>query len=153
LPGNPVKKFSFGLETLLNYRITIEEKERLALSRLILKMQTERKERDRLRAKRDETMAERTRMRGAKENDADAYWYNTYVDRLESQIKKCGERMAQIQKELDAQKTVVISARKNRKVLDTLKAKKAKEHTAAVEKLEQKTVDEIVITRYANRES
>ena len=148
-----MKKFSFGLETLLNYRITIEEKERLALSRLILKLQAERKERDRLRAKRDETMAERTRMRGAREDDDDAHWYNTYLDRLECQIKKCGERMAQIQKELDAQKELVIAARKNTKVLSTLKTKKSKEYDAAVEKLEQKTVEEIVVTRYVNRES
>jgi flagellar protein FliJ len=148
-----VKKFSFGLETLLQYRVTIEEKERLALSRLLFKMQTEMKERDRLRAKRDATMAERARMRGDREDDADAHWYNTYLDRLEFQIKGCGERIAQIQKELDAQKLVVINASRNTKVLDTLKTKMAKEHAATAEKLEQKAVDEIVVTRYANKES
>jgi flagellar protein FliJ len=147
-----VKRFSFGLETLLNYRITIEEKERLALSRLVFKMQAAVKERDRLRAKRDATMAERARMRGELEDDADAHWYNTYLDRLEFQIKQCGERIVQIQKELDAQKEAVISARKNTKVLDTLKTRKAREYTATTEKVEQKAVDEIVVTRYAIKE-
>ncbi len=148
-----MKKFSFGLETLLQYRMTIEDKERLALSRLMIQLQTEVKERDRLRAKREATMAERSRMRSELENDSDDHWYNMYLDRLEFLIKESGARIGQIQRELDAQKIVVINASKDTKVLDTLKTRKAREYNAAADKIEQKAVDEIVVTRYATKES
>jgi len=148
-----MKKFSFKLETLLQYRTNIEEKERLALSRLNFMLQAEIGQRERLRAIERETLAQLTLERSGAGQEAESRWYYPYLDRLRLEIERSSLRITNLEKEVDAQKLVVIEASKKKKVLDTLKTKRVKEFTAAVEKQEQKAVDEIVVTRYAHKES
>ncbi len=148
-----MKKFLFKLETLLQYRVNIEEKERLALSRLNFTLQTEINQRDRLRSIEQETLAQLTRVRSGAGDEIESRWYYPYLDRLRLEIERSNIRIASLEKEISAQKIVVVESSKKRKVLDTLKTKKVKEFTAAVEKQEQKAVDEIVVTRFARRES
>lgn len=147
-----MKKFSFRLETLLRYRVSIEERERETLSRLNFKLHTELNQLDLLHSREHEARVELARARASSANDIEVQWYYPYLDRLRLEIERSNKRIAQLEKEIAAQKAVVIEATKNKKVLDTMKKKKVKEFTAAIEKLEQKAVDEIVATRSARKE-
>ncbi len=148
-----MKKFSFKLETLLRYRVGIEEKERETLTRLNFKLHTERSRLDQLRARQHETRLELSRARAASTDDAEVQWYYRYLDRLQLEIEQNQKRIVQAEKEVEAQKAVVVEATKKKKVLDTMKTKKVKEFTIALEKQEQKVVDEIMATRPARKES
>lgn len=148
-----MKKFRFRLETLLDYRKNIEERERQALSRLNFRLHTEQAQRNEfLRQERDTRNELAQAQRGASE-ERDLQWYFPYLNRLKLEIDKSNKRIAQLDKEITAQKTAVIEATKKTKVLDALKAKKEKEFTTSIEKMEQKAVDEIVVTRFAHKES
>jgi len=147
-----MKKFSFRLETLLRYRVNIEEKEREALSRLNFRLHTEMNQLDRLNNREHEARVELAHARASSANDLEIHWYYPYLDRLRLEIERSNKRIAQLEKQIDAQKAVVVEATKNKKVLDTMKKKKVKEFTAAIEKLEQKAVDEIAATRSARKE-
>jgi flagellar protein FliJ len=148
-----MKKFSFKLETLLNYRVNIEEKERETLSHLNFRLFTERNQLESLRMREQETRTELSRARAASMDDAEMQWFYPYLDRLQLEIERSRKRIAKVEKEVEAQKAVVIEATKNKKVLDTMKIKKVKEFTATIEKMEQKAVDEIMVIRSSRKES
>jgi len=147
-----MRKFCFRLETLLRYRVNIEEKEREALSRLNFKLHTEQSLLAQLRSREREARTELAGARNSRADDIDVQWYYPYLDRLRLEIERSNGRIARLEEQVEAQKAVVIEATKNKKVLDTMKKRKVKEFTAAIEKLEQKAVDEIAATRSARKE-
>lgn len=144
-----MKKFIFNLETLLKYREDIEQKERDELSRLFYKYQLELNNRDALAARRQETMVELAKKQAEKVAQKELIWFFLYLDRLSHEREECEKRISRLDLEIQAQKQVVIEASKKRKTLASMKNKKAKEYAAAVEKQEQKDVDELVVTRFA----
>jgi flagellar protein FliJ len=148
-----MKKFSFNLETLRRYRTTIEEKERFALARLqwILRSATDQLE---LLCRREqEAVAELVRLRsGPTPDDPDAQMYDLYARRLRLGIEQSRQQVARLEKEIQSQKALVIEATKKKRVLDLLRAKREKQFMAAVETLEQKTVDEMVVSRFVHKE-
>lgn len=147
-----MKKFAFNLETLLRHRKKLEEKERNEFSRLHCELQTEVKRRDDLRKRLKETSVELSRLRSENADSREVAWFYPYMDRLMYEIELSGRRIARLEQALQAQKLVVIEATKNKKVLDSLKTKKQKEFNLAIERQEQKTVDEIVLTGFARKD-
>jgi flagellar FliJ protein len=148
-----VPKFKFSLETLLRHRDDIEQRERDVLFRLNYKYQTEIRHRDGLSVKFRETMDELASKRMNLTDHLELNWFHLYMKRLTHEIAESEKRLAQIDAEVQTQKKVVIEASKKKKVLSSLKTKKEREFIAEMEKQEQKEIDEIVVTRFAGRES
>ena len=147
-----MKKFAFNLETLLRHRANLEEKERNELSRITFLFQTEVKRRDNLRNRLKETSVELGRLRRENADSGEVVWFYPYIDRLRHEIAVTDKRISELQQDIQAQKLVVIEAIKKKKVLDSLKTRKQKEFNLAVERYEQKTVDELTITRFARKD-
>jgi len=147
-----MKKFAFNLETLLRHRENLEEKERNELSRITFLFQTEVNRRDELRNRLKETSVELGRLRRENADSGEVAWFYPYIDRLRHEITVTDKRIAQLQQDLQTQKLVVIEAIKKKRVLDSLKTRKQKEFNLAVDRQEQKTVDELVITRFARKD-
>lgn len=146
-------KFRFSLETLLNHREDIEQKEREELLRLNYRLHTELRHRDELTVKFREIMNELSDKRSGNTDHKELDWYYRYLNRLTNEIGESEKRLAQLQSEIQAQKEVVIEAGKKKKVLASLKSKKQKEFVLEMEKQEQKEIDDIVVTRYKTGES
>jgi flagellar export protein FliJ len=146
-------KFLFSLETLLRHREDLEQKERDELLRLTYRYQTELRHRDDLSVKFRETMKELSLKSSANTEHKELNLFYLYLNRLTHEIGESEKRLVQLQSEVQAQKEVVIEAGKKRKVLASLKSKKAKEFAFEMEKQEQKEIDEMVVTRYKSRES
>jgi flagellar FliJ protein len=147
-----MKKFAFNLETLLRHRNNLEEKERNELSRITFVYQTEVNRREEIRKRLKETSMELAQLRREKADSEEIAWFYPYIDRLRHEIGESDKRIAQLQQDLQAQKLVVIEAIKKKRVLDSLKTRKRREYNLAVERQEQKTVDELVITRFARKD-
>lgn len=145
-------RFLFNLETLLRHRENIEEKERDELLRLTYRYQLELRTRDDLIAKFQETMRELSLKQAENSNHQELNWFYLYLNRLTHEIGECEKRLSQLQSEIQVQKEVVIEASKKRKTLATMKGKKEKEYMVALEKQEQKEVDELVVMRYKEPE-
>jgi flagellar FliJ protein len=147
-----MKRFKFGLTTLLRHRVNLEEKERVELSHIQFMYQTEQSHRISLESKLQETLKELTQKRAARTDHQELTWFYLYLDRLRLEIEQSGKRLAGLEQKLEKQREKVIDATKNRKVLDTLKTKKEKEYNLTMDKLEQKTIDDLVVIRYANKQ-
>jgi flagellar protein FliJ len=147
-----MKKFRFSLATLLWHRESLEDKERTELLRIRYKHQVEQDCRKSLENKLRETLAELKNKRAASAEQQELVLFQRYIDRLHLEIEQSARRLAKLDQELERQRIRVIEATKNRKVLDALNDKKKKEYTLNMDRLEQKTVDELVVVRYANKQ-
>jgi len=147
-----MKKFNFRLETLLHYRKNIEEKERLELLRLYFQMHTEINRRTELLDRQRETLAELKQKRDQGPDDPEVHWFYAYLGKLQSQIAASSQQIARLERSITDQRSTVVEASKNKKIVDGLKTKKVKQFNAEAEKQEQKTVDEIVTTRFVHKE-
>lgn len=150
---DPVPKFRFSLETLLRHREDIEQREKDELFKLNYRHQTELRHRDDLNAKFRETMDELALRKAQLSDHQELNWFYLYMNRLAQEIRECEKRLAQLEADVQAQKEAVVEASRKKKVLSTLKAKKQKEFITEVEKQEQKDIDDLVVTRFASRES
>jgi flagellar protein FliJ len=144
--------FRFGLETLLQYREDVEQKERDELFRRTYKYQVETQKRNELAVKLQETMVELSQKRSENAPHPEFDIFYKYLNRLAQEIKECDKCLLQLQAEVQSQKEVVIEATKKKKTLATMRAKKKRDFMAAVDSREQKEIDELVVTRYTSKE-
>ena len=150
---NRLPKFTYSLETLLRYKVEIEDRERDVLHRLTYTYQLEDGIRNGLAAKYQETMHDMVAKYADKFRNEELSWFHLYLNRLTSEIGECEKRLVQLHSKIKAQKEALIEASKNRKTLASMKAKKEKEYFAEQEKREQKEIDDLIVVRYAKLES
>jgi flagellar export protein FliJ len=142
-------RFVFSLETLLKHREEVEQRERETLLRLTYAYQMESSRREILAGKFQETSRNLALKRAENIDHRELTWFYLYLDRLTYEIRECHKRLAQLQSEVQTQKEAVIEATKKRKTLTIMRAKKEKAFKIALEKQEQKEIDELVVARYA----
>jgi flagellar export protein FliJ len=147
-----VAKFRFGLETLLRYREDREQKERDELSHRTKKYQVEFDNCDKLTKKLRATMKELSQKQSENAPHQELDYYYRYLARLNHEISESKKRLAQLQVDVQSQKEAVIEASKKRKTIATMRAKKEQEFVIALDRQEQKEVDDMVVARYARRE-
>jgi flagellar protein FliJ len=148
-----MKRFAFTLETLLRHRRNLEEKQRIELYRLYSQRQSQLDRRKELLDRQEDALTELAEKRMAVTTDhEEMHWFYPYLDRLQSEISVCAKRIVQLEEAIEAQRTVVVQASKDKKVLDKLKSRQEKEFNSELEKREQKTIDELVTVQFAHKE-
>jgi flagellar protein FliJ len=147
-----MKRFNFRLETLLRHRKNQEDRERGELSRARNELNTEHTRREDLERQKLGTIED---LRNASVGELDPLDFELgrlYLNRIGTEIADSEKRLAKLDQAVQDQTQVVVEARKKTKVLDTLKTKHHKAYQTEVDKVEQKAVDEIVVTRYAGKD-
>jgi flagellar export protein FliJ len=137
------------LEAVLRHRETLEQNEKDELFRRLYRFQTEQGRRNELNARLTETVKELSLKRSANVDHNELNWHYLYIDRLSHEIKQSEKRLAELDKQVQAQKEAVIEATKKRKTISSLRSKREKEFIFEVERQEQKDIDDLVVTRYA----
>jgi flagellar FliJ protein len=140
------------LETLLRHRENLEQKARDELLRLTYNYQVELGRRDELRARFQETMKELSLKRSANTASEELQWFYLYLNRLTREIQESTKKLTKLESEVAAQRIVVVEASKKRKTLDLMKEKKERQFAFAMDKQEQKEIDELVVTRFGSKE-
>lgn len=142
-------KFRFSLEHLLKHRTDIEQRESDALLRIKYSYQVALRDKDILEQKLTETARDLVEEQADKTLPQEIAWFYSYMNRLHYEIDECEKKLAKLDSEIQVQKEIVVEAAKNRKVLSKLKSKKEKEFVKALDKKEQKEVEEWVAAKYA----
>jgi flagellar FliJ protein len=146
-----MKKFSFSLETLLRHRRNTEEKERTALARLHCDVQSEQRRDAEIEQKRMQTLREMAEIGGPASAQQDMALFYPYLDRLRYESEHTRRNIGRLERELQAQRAVVMRASKDKKVIETLKTRKQREYTEELEKDQQKAQDELAVSRFVRR--
>jgi len=144
-----MKKFVFRLETLLYHRRSIEERERIKFSRIRGELLAELDHLETLQAKHAETRSELALKKSGECDSREISWFYRFLDRLSLEMAVARERIAQLERELEVQKQIMIEASRDKKMIENLRLKKEKEFLVSLERQEQKSVDEIIVTRFA----
>jgi len=144
-----MKKFVFRLETLLNHRRNIEERERIKFSRIRSELLAELNHLEMLEAKQAETRSELASEESGKCDEREISCFCRFLDRLSREMAVSRERVTRLEQELEAQKQIMIEASRDKKMIENLRLKKQKEFLVSLERQEQKSVDELVVTRFA----
>lgn len=148
-----MKKFSFRLESLLQHRKLLEDRERTTLSQARSELISENDRQDELQRRRRSTFETIIDADSGRIDGLDLELGRRYLERVGTEIAGSKKRLETLDRVVQAQTQVVVEASKRTKVLDTLKTKKKKEHRLAADKAEQKDVDEVVVLRHPRRES
>jgi flagellar protein FliJ len=146
-----MKKFAFRLETLLQHRIKIEEKERDKFSLLRAELLAELSRKEKLGAQQAETLSELLLQKSCASDSQEIGWFYRFLDRLAHEIKRSYQRVVELERSVEAQKQVMIEASRKKQMIENLKKKRQREYLVAMEREDQKNIDEIVVTRFAQR--
>jgi len=147
-----MKRFSFRLAALLRHRHHLEEKERTRFSGIRNELLVEMERIRILRTREAEALAELTQQKSGDCDTRDIAWHYRYLDRVALELARSARRAAELESKLETQKQVMIEAMRGKKMIENLKIKKEKEFLTSLEHAEQKSVDEIVVTRYAHKQ-
>ncbi len=146
-----MRKFVFRLENLLQHRTHLEEKERNKFSHMRAELLAELSHRHALQIQQRNALAELIDKNSGVYDAQEISWFYLYLDRLDHEIHRSNERAAQLEKNLEAQKQIMVEAARHKQMIENLKTKRYKEYCVALDREDQKSVDEIVVTRFARR--
>lgn len=147
-----MKKFSFNLENLLRHRKNLEEREKTALSRIQYALNSEQKHRDQIFARNLEALSELEELRRSSATQDELRLYYPYLDRLRHEAEATSKIIVGLEKELHEQKSAVLVASRNKKVIETLKSRKKSEYMLEADRQEQRSIDEMVVSRLGRNE-
>lgn len=144
-----MKRFRFSLESVLTYRMNLEDKEKQLLAAISGHLATEKNQLDDLRKKYAQAELESMGGEGKSSlNENETELYRLYLKRLSHLIKAKGEQVQKLQFELEKQKEQVLKAYKNRRLLEMLKKKRFQAFCTEADKQEQKFVDELQLVKF-----
>jgi flagellar FliJ protein len=147
-----MKKFRFRLEMLLRHRQNVEEKERTKFSSIRQMLQAELGRLDELNASQDLTNKELARKKSGECDGREIAWYYRFLDRLSREIEASSRRISQLEQQLEEQRQIMVAASRDKKMLENLRKKQEQEFNLSLEREEQKSIDEMVVTRYAAKQ-
>jgi flagellar protein FliJ len=147
-----MKKFSFRLESLLQHRNHLEEKERNKFTGIRNQLLVETENIQALRTKQAEALAELGRRKSGICDEQEIKWHYRFLDRIALELEQAARRIAELEGKLEIQKQIMIEAMRDKKMIENLRSKREKEFLTSIERTEQKSVDEIVVTRYAHKQ-
>lgn len=142
--------FRFRLESVLNYRRTIEENLLKELSELRRQLSHEE---DRLKMmifEKDGHINDLGSLQkgGVTLQIEDIKLYFSYLNGLELKIKNQGDIIKKCQERVDKKLAEVVDAMKNRKILEVIKERGYREYTREINLKEQRLLDEIAVNRF-----
>ena len=140
--------YRFNLQVLLDYRKRIEEGLQIECSLIQKELETARQvllscQQEKVRY--EEELAEKE---SREVNLHESVLYRDYLRGMRKKIEELKNRVATKKIELDKKQEELLAATKNRKVLEKVKEKHAKEFMNEMEKKERRFVDEVGIRRY-----
>ena len=140
--------YRFNLQVLLDYRKRIEEGFQIELS--LIQRDLENARQALLSSQQEKThYEEELAERESREvNLHESILYRDYLRGIRKKIEEQRDRVATIKIKFDKKQEELLTATKNRKVLEKVKEKHANEFIQELEKKERAFVDEVGIRRY-----
>ncbi|UCH45266.1 MAG: flagellar export protein FliJ [Nitrospiraceae bacterium] len=140
--------YRFNLQVLLDYRKRIEEGLQIECSHIQQELETERQALLSCQQEKFRYEEELTEKESREVNLQESVLYHDYLRGMRKKIEELRNRVATKKIELDNKQEELLVATKNRKVLEKVKEKHAKEFMDELEKKERTFIDEVGIRRY-----
>ena len=144
--------FKFKLQSVLDYRLNIEEKILNEFSELKRELDRQKAMLEELKSERENMVAGLRNMQSQTIKAHDISSILVYVDRLRESEKQQKQVIQQIMEAVDKKRQELVEAVKNRKIMENLKDKQKEEYIKDVNDTEQKDSDEMSVLKFGGRE-
>ncbi len=147
-----MKKFSFNLQSVLDHRLLLEEREQEKLFKIQQELAAAEVERQQLL---EEIHLGRQRMAYPEPGEVkvdEIVQAARYVEKLEGSVAALAQKIAKLEDAKRLQAERLIEARRSREILEKLKEKSLARHGRDVQTMEQKLLDELTAVKFAPRD-
>jgi flagellar FliJ protein len=146
-----MKPFSFRLDSILNYRNYLEKMAQRNLVSAINEYRGWKREIEKLSKKRAE-IAQRCSDKGFRGIDVSVYHiYRSFLQKVSDDLEKAAMSLKKTEEKIKQKKAALKGESIKKKTLETLKDVQHKRYIQRLEAGEQKTLDELIITRKERR--
>lgn len=148
-----MKKFFFNLESVLNHRRLLEEREQEKLSKIHQALLLAQNQKEGLHLQIEDCfkmMAQE--QKGLIDLDKIRH-LASYIDKLELEIAQLAQQILKIEVEKQRQMECFVEARKQREIVDKLKEKKHATYEKEGRELEQKLLDELSVVQFRHQDA
>ncbi len=148
-----MKKFSFNLESVLNHRKLLEEREQEKLSKIHQALLLAQSQKEGLRLQTKECLQMMAQeQKGLIDLDKIRH-LASYIEKLELDIAELAQQILKIEVEKERQTECLIEARKQREIVDKLKEKRHATYDREGRELEQKLLDELSVVQFKHQDA
>lgn len=141
-------RFSFKLQSLLNWKKNLEESSQMRLAEKIKQFMAQEEKIQQLMLQRVETDRELHEKLMSGIEVVEYLVYKQFAEEsYEDLLRKEGKKK-QVIKEIEKERELLIGLMKERKMLERLKEKRIKKFIYQMEKMDQRNMDEMVIRQY-----
>lgn len=144
--------FKFKLQSVLDYRLNIEEKILNEFSELKRELDRQKAMLEELKSERESMVAGLRNMQSQTIKAHDISSILVYVERLRESEKQQNQVILQTIEAVDQKRKDLVEAVKNRKIMENLKDKQKEEYIKDVNDTEQKDSDEMSVLKFGGRE-
>jgi flagellar FliJ protein len=144
-----MKKFAFSLESCLRLRRHREELEEIRLGELLRDRQQILSEKENLQTRLASAKKEMTALPMITSEEANIY--RKYAVSLERKIVDLAAKLRQIEARMELQRSILLKARRSRKVVDRLKEKRKERHLNEAERVLQAEMEELHLLQRGNK--
>ena len=143
--------FKFKLQSVLDYRLNIEEKILNEFSELKRKLDEQKALLEALVSEREGRVADLRNMRSATIKADDIASILAYVEHLHEREKQQEEVIRQTGEAVEEKRKYLVEAVKNRKVMENLKDRHEQDYIKDFNETEQKNSDEMSVLKFGRR--
>ena len=144
-----MKKFSFSLETVLDYKNQVLETLQTEHGAILAQIRAQEKVIEDLETEHRQADADFTQQKMEGINVLDAMSYEAYLRSLERKLQEEYRKLERLRKREEDKRTQVVEARKETATLEKLKEHKLEDYRKAEQKEEEKMIEEFVSTTRA----
>lgn len=146
------KSFKFRLQTILEYKMDLEEKEKEKLGKILAELQKAIAYKEYLQEKRVQATKElKEKQKAGGINVTELKFYTHYLKKLDRDIVEATLMIEQIKAQERLQRKALLEAAKERKKYDKLKEKHKEIFDQEQEEKERKLIDELATIKFARR--
>lgn len=147
------KSFKFRLQTILDHKQDLEDKEKEKLAKVLQRLQQARDYLARLEHKREVTRLElKEKQRAGQLNINELQIYNQFLKKLDQDIINARLMIEQIKAEEREQRQALLQAAQERMTFEKLKEKHKEQYDEEEAEKERKLIDELATIKFARRQ-
>jgi len=144
-----MKKFTFNLQSVLDHRQMLEEREQEKLVRIQQEITLAEAGRQQLSNEIHELRLQMARPEPGEIDVEKVTHVTRYMGKLEEDVTTLVRKLSQLEQQKRAQADRVVEARRNREVLESLKEKNFVQYERESNAMEQKLLDELSTVKFA----
>ena len=147
-----MKKFTFNLQSVLDHRLLLEEREQEKLLKIQQETTLAEVSRQQLRTEIHGLRLQMAQPEPGEVHVEKVLQVTRYIGKLEDNVVALTRKIAQLEQQKRTQSQVFLEARRKREVLENLKDKNLDQYQRELSAMEQKLLDELSAVKFATRD-